>query len=190
MIKKQKDEEENMSLRQIAKNFIYKKIRKMSVHDIRLDHLRKVGVEIGKNTYIFSDKIETNESYLIKIGDNVLIAPDVSFFTHDASACKYLAGETDIFGRITIGDNVFIGGGSIILPGVTIAEDCIIGSGSVVTKSCHTKGTVLAGNPAKPITTVEELKVKNEKYTLDFRGMTYEQKREYLLTHEDKMKKA
>ena len=179
-----------MSLRQIAKKFIFKKIRKRSDHDIRLDHLRKVGVEIGKGTYIFSDGIETNESYLIKIGDNVLIAPNVMFTTHDASACKYLAYETDIFGRITIGNNVFIGAGSIILPGVTIADDCIVGAGSVVTKSVHTKGTVIAGNPAKPITTVEELKVKNEKYTLDFRGLTYEQKREYLLLHEDKMKKA
>ena len=179
-----------MGLRQLIKDIYFKNIKKMSVHDIRIDHLRKVGVSIGENTWIFSDHIETNESYLISIGNNCIISDCVAFTTHDASAFKYLSGKSDIVGRITIGDRVFIGIGSIVLPGVTIADDCIVGAGSVVTKSVLIPGSVIAGNPARVVSTIEELKTKNEKYTLDMRGMSYLEKKQYLLKNEDKFKQV
>ena len=62
--------------------------------------------------------------------------------------------------RVTIGDRVFIGAGSIILPGVNIGDDVIIGAGSVVTHSIE-NGKVYAGNPAKEVCSTEDYLAKN-----------------------------
>ena len=120
----------------------------MSYSDILIDHLRKIGTKVGENCYIFSDKVETTEPYLVSIGDNVTISYNVSFNTHDDSVEAYYKKDTLIVGKISIGDNCFIGVGSILLPGVTLADNCIVGAGSVVTKSFE-KGSVIAGVPAK-----------------------------------------
>ncbi len=63
--------------------------------------------------------------------------------------------DFDFFGKIKIGNNVYIGNNSLIMPGVTIADDVMIGAGSVVTKSVP-KGKIVAGNLAKEICTIEE----------------------------------
>ena len=91
----------------------------------------------------------------ITIGDNTLIAPDVKIYTavHPVSAEKRI--YTDEIGRsairtqtapVVIGNNVWIGGGAIILPGVTIGDNTVIGAGSVVTKSIPANA-VACGNP-------------------------------------------
>lgn len=91
----------------------------------------------------------------ITIGDNTLIAPDVKIYTavHPVSAEKRI--YTDEIGRsairtqtapVVIGNNVWIGGGAIILPGVTIGDNTVIGAGSVVTKSIPANA-VTCGNP-------------------------------------------
>lgn len=80
--------------------------------------------------------------------------------SHDASTAK-LIGYTKI-GKVVIEDNVFIGANSIILPNITIGENSIVGSGSVVTKNVP-KNTVVAGNPAKVICSVEKYKEKHIK---------------------------
>ena len=177
-----------VSLRSILKQIWYKRIKKWDSAQIRLDHLRRCGMSIGEKTCIFSDDLETSESYLCSIGNNVMIASGVRFTTHDASACYYLPGASDIFGRITISDDCFLGMGSIILPGVFLAKGCIVAAGSVVTKSFEEPGSVIAGNPARKICTIEDLKKRNEKYTLNTWGMGFEEKRAYLLANEDKFK--
>ena len=118
-----------MLLRQMFKEIYYYKIKRMKPHEYLFLHLRKTGMQIGENCWFFSDKIETSEPYLVTIGNNVMIAPDVRFTTHDASASYYIPGASDLFGRINIGNECFIGMGAIILPGVTIADRCIIGAG-------------------------------------------------------------
>lgn len=70
---------------------------------------------------------------MIEIGDNVTLAPRVHILAHDASMWQEL-GYAKI-ANVKIGNNVFIGAGSIILPGVTIGDNSVIGAGSVVTKS-------------------------------------------------------
>lgn len=75
----------------------------------------------------------------------------------------------------------------MVLPGVTIADDCVIGAGSVVTKSSLKPGGVIAGNPARRICSVDDLKEKNEKYSLDIREKN---RRECLLSNKDKFKVA
>lgn len=117
-----------------------------------------------------------------------MISDNVFFTTHDASAIYYLPEASDIFGRIDIGNDCFIGMGSIILPGVTIPEHCIIGAGSVVTKSFSEPYSVIAGNPAKRLCSIEELKSKNEKYTLNTHGKNFAEKRDYLLQNEEYFK--
>jgi len=177
-----------MIIREMIKEIYYFKIKKWSVLDYRLYRFRKMGMNIGDNAWIFSDDIETSEPYLITIGNNVMISNNVSFSTHDASASYYLPGASDIFGRINIGNNVYIGMGAIILPGITIADDCIIGAGSVVTKSFLKPGGVLAGNPARRICSVEELAQKNNEYVLNTWNVP--DKKEYLLLNEEKFKIA
>ena len=96
----------------------------------------------------------------ITIGDNALIAPGVHIYTvfHPVSAKERLNKSVNAdfpfaiskTAPVTIGNNVWIGGGSIILPGVTIGDNVTIGAGSVVTKSIP--GNVLAlGNPCRII---------------------------------------
>ena len=91
----------------------------------------------------------------ITIGDNTLIAPDVKIYTavHPVSAEERI--YTDEIGRsairtqtapVVIGNNVWIGGGAIILPGVTIGDNTVVGAGSVVTKSIPANA-VAWGNP-------------------------------------------
>lgn len=111
------------------KEWYYKKIKKMTPMQIKLEHLRNVGMKIGEECYFFSDKLETPEPYLVTIGNHVTIAPDVAFMTHDASANFYLENTSDIYGRINIGNYVFIGMGSLVLPGVTLADHIIVAAG-------------------------------------------------------------
>lgn len=179
-----------MFLKQLLKKIYFRKIKKWDDAQIRLYHLQRCGMSIGERTYIFSDELETAESYLVSIGSDVMISSGVRFTTHDASACYYIPGASDLFGRIRIGNHCFIGMSAIILPGVTLADYCIIGAGSVVTKSFLEPGSVIAGNPARKICTVEELRTRNEKYGLNTWGMSYQEKKEYLLANKDRFKEC
>lgn len=144
---------------------------------VRIERYRCKGMIIGDKCRIFTS-INSPEPYLIEIGDNVTIASRVHLITHDNSAIKLYDGATDFVGKITIGDDCFIGADSILLPGIRLAENTIVGAGAVVTKSFDEPGMVIAGNPAKIIATVQEMKEKNKDKTFDFRGMSMEQRKE------------
>ena len=117
--------------------------------DADVTSLRKRGLQIGGGCSIQPHCIiDPQHCWLISIGDNVTLAPRVHILAHDASTKRTL-GYTKI-GLVTIGDNVFIGAGSIILPGVSIGANTIIGAGSVVIKDVP-GGVVAAGNPAEVI---------------------------------------
>ena len=126
----------------------------------------KKGVNIGKECKIYS-YILNDVANLITIGNNVTISYDVSLITHDNSICKVLPEYTDIFGRITIKDNCFIGAKSIILPGVTIGRNVIVGAGSVVTKSIE-DDVVVAGNPARVISSINKFKEQVNIYGINY----------------------
>ena len=179
-----------MSIRTRLKRYYQVRIKKMSYSDIIIDHLRRIGTEVGDNCHIFSDKTETTEPYLVRIGNNVTIAEKVYFTTHDDSVEAYYKKDTLIVGRIDIGNDCFIGAGSIILPGVTLAEKCIIGAGSVVTKSFLEEGSVIAGAPAKKIGGVKELFDKNKEHIIDTENKGYQDRKEYILSHPEKLKKV
>jgi len=85
----------------------------------------------------------------VVIGEGTAIGPAVQILAADHPRDPALRRQKIRFGRpVTIGANVWIGGGAIILPGVTIGEDAIIGAGSVVTRDVPAGATVV-GNPAR-----------------------------------------
>lgn len=143
--------------------------------------LKDRGMQIGENCHIYSD-IRGPESYLISLGNNVTISSGVSLITHDNSISKPLPEFTDIFGKIEIGDNCFIGVNSIILPGVTICNNTIVAAGSVVSRSIESEGEIWGGIPAKRIGNFEEFSKKWKNYALNTSGLTFEEKRSILLS--------
>ena len=138
-------------------------------------YARYKGVKIGQNCFIYTKHFGT-EPFLIEIGDNVTLAADVKLITHDGSGP--LLGRIYRYRRIKIGNNVFIGMNTIVLLGVEIGDNVIIGAGSVVTKSVPAN-SVVAGNPAKIITTFDNYVSKNvelfPKYS-DLVGVSHEER--------------
>ena len=120
-------------------------------------------VDYGNNIY-FGNNCEVNmnctflDDNIIHIGDNALIAPNVQIYTayhptHYLDRFTISENETFNFCKtqtapVIIGKNVWIGGGTIILPGVTIGDNTVIGAGSVVTKDIPAD-TIAYGNPCK-----------------------------------------
>ncbi len=148
---------------------------------------RRKGIKIGNNCHIYT-WISSPEPYLISIGNNVTISTDVHFITHDNSVCKVLPEFTDIFGKIQIGDDCFIGSNAMILPGVILGGGCVVAAGSVVTKSFG-PGLVIGGNPAKIITNVCKYREKIEPYCLNTDGLSFNDKKEMLLNSNKLIKK-
>ena len=87
----------------------------------------------------------------IEIGDRVLLGPAVQLLaaTHPLDA-RLRAQGYEYAEPITIGDDAWLGGGVIVLPGITIGERAVVGAGSVVTREVPAD-TVVAGNPARAI---------------------------------------
>jgi maltose O-acetyltransferase len=113
----------------IIKKFI-SKIR----GDANIKKFKKRGLIIGSNFKIMGGCIiDPSHCWHIKIGDNVVLAPRVHILAHDASTDVFL--KYTKVSNVTIGNNVFIGAGTIILPGVIIGDNSVIGAGSVVSKS-------------------------------------------------------
>lgn len=116
-----------------------------------LERLQAAGLRVGKNFSMGQECIlDISHCWLIEIGDNVTLAPRVHILAHDASIKRALNYAR--IGRVIIGDNTFIGAGTILLPNIRIGSNCIVGAGSVVTKDLP-DGTVAAGNPAKALCT-------------------------------------
>ena len=87
----------------------------------------------------------------VRIGENCLIAPNVCIFTatHPLDAATRLGG-LELGAPVTIGNNVWIGGGAIINPGVVLGDNVVVASGAVVTRSFG-DNVLLAGVPAKVV---------------------------------------
>ncbi|CDI46490.1 sugar O-acetyltransferase [Lactococcus lactis] len=112
-------------------------------------------VEIGNNFYANMDCIFLDINK-IKIGNNVMVGPRVSFYTAGHPIDPQIRIEELEFGLpITVEDNVWIGGSATILPGVTIGKNSIIAAGAVVTKDVAAN-TIFGGNPAQLIRAINE----------------------------------
>ncbi|RZJ70836.1 acyltransferase [Flavobacterium sp.] len=154
--------------------------------NVTTEDLVGLGMKVGKNFRRMHDVIlDPSHCWHIQIGDNVTMAPRVHVLAHDASFHHH-TGYGRI-GNVIIGNNVFIGADTVILPNVTIGDNSIIGANSTVSKDVPAN-SVAAGSPAKVICTLEEYLEKNnalmqtrpvygEEYTLR-NGITDEMKRQ------------
>lgn len=141
------------------------------------------GVKLGSNCRI-NCNILTSESYLIELGNNVTISDHVSFVTHDNSISKIVPGKSDVYGRIKVGNNCFIGAHSILMYGITLADDIIVASGSVVTKSFSESRVIIGGNPAKVISSWDKFAKKCADKAISLSSLKNEDKRRILLQRE------
>lgn len=133
----------------IIKEFIYR-IR----GEYSTEKLISMGMKVGKNFGRLNGVIlDPSHCWLIEIGNNVTMAPRVHILCHDASTKTFL-NYTKI-GRVTIGNNVFIGAESVVLPGVNIGNNVVIGANSTITHDIP-DNSVVVGSPAKVICSLEE----------------------------------
>lgn len=112
-------------------------------------------IEIGEN-FFSNYGLTILDVGKVVIGDNAQIAPNVSIYTagHPVHPDSRNSGyEYGI--PVTIGDNVWIGGNAVILPGVTIGSNSVIGAGSVVTKDVP-EWVIAAGNPCRVLRRITE----------------------------------
>lgn len=161
---------------------VFEKIREMIVsnREENIDDLRRRGVRIGNNVHLYSANIDRGHGFLVEIGDNVTIT-NASILAHDASTKKFL-GYSKV-GSVKIGNDVFIGYGSIILPGVVIGDNVIVGAGAVVRNDIPDNSVVI-GNPAQVICStaeyIERNKLRMKKvpvYKISWREKTEEEKK-------------
>lgn len=125
-----------------------------------LEKLLKRGLKVGKNFHRMGGvTIDAWHCYHITIGDNVVLAPRVHILAHDSSTGIFI-GKTRA-ANVSIGNNVFVGAGSIILPGVHIGNRVVVGAGSVVTKDIP-DNSVAAGNPARVICSLDDYITKEQ----------------------------
>lgn len=136
----------------------------------RLELLNKLFGKVGSNIYIeptfycdYGSNIELGDNvYMnfncvfldvckIKVGNNVLFAPNVQVLTATHPLDSKVRNEGLELGKpITIGDDCWIGAGAIILPGITIGNNATIGAGSIVTKDIPSN-VLAVGNPCQII---------------------------------------
>lgn len=129
--------------------------------ELSTEKLVEQGMKVGQNFERLNNVlIDDSHAWLIEIGDNVTLAPRVHILAHDASTKKFL-GFTKI-GRVTIGNNVFIGAETVVLPGVTIGNNVVIGANSTVTHDIP-DNTVAVGSPARVLCSLEAYLDKENK---------------------------
>lgn len=110
-----------------------------------------INIHIGAEVY-FNAGCTILDSAPVHIGDGTMLGPNTQIYCaeHSKDVDERRAG-LEIAKPVTIGQNVWIGGGAIILAGIDIGDEAIIGAGSVVTKNVPS-GVTVVGNPAKSVT--------------------------------------
>ena len=112
-------------------------------------------IEVGKN-FFANYNCSLIDVAKIKIGDNCLLAPNVAIYTAGHPVHPVSRNSAYEYGKeVTIGDNVWLGGNTVVCPGVHIGSNVVIGAGSVVTKDIP-DGSITAGNPCKVIRSITE----------------------------------
>lgn len=112
-------------------------------------------IHIGKNFYA-NFNFTIVDDYTVTIGDNVLIAPNVTITVTGHPVHHELRKSGEMFSfPVTLGNNVWIGSNVVINPGITIGDNSVIGAGSVVTKNIP-PDVVAVGVPCRVIRNINE----------------------------------
>lgn len=147
----------------------------MSEIALRMQMLRQLLGQVGENCVInpqfrcdYGCNIRMGENVFINyncvildcapvtFGDNVFIAPSCGFYTAGHPVDYPTRNAFLEFAKpITVGDNVWIGGNVVVLPGVTIGSGSVIGAGSVVSRDIP-ENVVAVGNPCRPIRSIQQ----------------------------------
>lgn len=162
--------------------------------DYTTEELISNGMKVGKNfNRLHGTILDPGHCWLIHIGDDVTLAPRVHILCHDASTKTFL-GYTKI-GRVSIGNRVFIGAESVVLPGVSIGDNVVIGANSTVTHDIPSN-SVAVGSPAKVICSLDEyVKKEQDRFEISpvydesyiVRTITEEKKQEQIKELKDKI---
>jgi acetyltransferase-like isoleucine patch superfamily enzyme len=138
-------------------------------------YARRLGVQVGGGTRIYDGVSFGSEPWLVRIGDGTVVTFGVQFVTHDGSISVINNGPFGIaqdepvnhMDVVIVGENCFLGIGSILLPGTVIGDHAVVGAGSVVSGEVE-PATVVAGNPARVVSSVAELAEKLQRKSLPF----------------------
>jgi acyl-[acyl carrier protein]--UDP-N-acetylglucosamine O-acyltransferase len=135
-----------------------KSLIKSMLEALGLRERKSIAYKIGNVKY-HNTLVDSLIPEFVEIGDNFISAPGSVVLAHDAS----LLSQFGLYRieRTKIGSSVFLGANAVVLPGVTIGDGAIVGAGSVVTKDVAPH-MVVAGNPARVISTVEAYREKCE----------------------------
>jgi maltose O-acetyltransferase len=136
-------------------------------YKFRLRNFRKKGVKIGNNTFIaHTVHIDKQKEAKVEIGNNCFITRNVMILSH---VDTHVGGPLGIWknlglrrlkGDVIIGDNVFVGVQSVIMPGIKIGNNSVIGALSLVNNDVPAN-TVVGGTPAKKICSTQEMLLKS-----------------------------
>lgn len=124
------------------------------------EHLRKSGAQIGERCFIVPTDFGS-EPYLVKVGNHVAIAGQVSLLTHDGAAWLFREEVPDlqVFGPIVIEDNCFIGRGATLCPNIRIGPNSVVAANSVVISDVP-PNTLVMGVPARPFGSLDRYREK------------------------------
>jgi acetyltransferase-like isoleucine patch superfamily enzyme len=151
-----------------------------------LGYARSIGVHLGDDVHFYGMKpyMFSTEPWLIRIGDDVHITSGCQFITHDGGTLVLRKREPtlEITAPIILGDRVYVGMNTMIMPGVTIGSDVVVGAGSVVTRDVPS-GSVVAGVPAREIKTIDEYFTSLAHRSLGFGALPPEEKARALRRH-------
>lgn len=126
-----------------------------------LPKLIRRGLVVGKNFHMLDHVIiDPGHCWHITIGEDVTLATGVHIYAHDASTKMFL--NYTKLGKVSIGNRVFIGAHSTVLPGVTIGNDVIVGACSLISTDIP-DGVIAAGNPATVIGTLKDFLSKRSR---------------------------
>lgn len=136
-----------------------------------INHLRKCGVTIGSNCIFHpkSSNIDLTRPSLITIGSNCYMNKNFTLLTHDYVSHVFIYSGREFInssGRVIIGNNVSFGINVMIMKGVTIGDNVFIGAGSIVTKDIPSN-CIAVGSPCKCIMTLEDYYQKRKKESVE-----------------------
>lgn len=140
---------------------------------------RSLGVTVGENCRLLNVSF-SSEAYLVRLGDHVS-ATGTHFETHDGGVWVFREREPnlDVILPIAVGSNVYLGIGTVVLPGVTIGDNVVVGAGAMVTKDIPSN-SVAVGMPARVIKNLDQYRDGIKDREIPTKGLGVDAKRRYL----------